>query len=216
MGKSSILMEVQYLAPVQYYCKLMQYETVFLEQHENYRKGSFRNRCQIATANGVIGLSIPLQKGKNQQTNIRNVKIDNNSNWQTIHWRSIYTAYGKSPFFEYYQDDIYAIYEKKSDLVFDFCLEMQELLLSLLGLAPNIQYTSAFERIVTDDTLDFRNIILPKNYAENRNPNFWATPYPQVFEDRLGFLPNLSILDLLFCAGPEALAYLQQSIANHS
>ena len=93
---------------------------------------------------------------------------------------------------------------------------MQELLLSLLGLAPNIQYTSAFERIVTDDTLDFRNIILPKNYAENRYPNFWATPYPQVFEDRLGFLPNLSILDLLFCAGPEALAYLQQSIANHS
>jgi len=116
----SILLEVQYLAPIQYYTKFVKYANVFLEQHENYRKGSFRNRCCIATANGVIALTIPLLKGKHQQANIKEVSIDNSKNWQLMHWRSIQTAYGNSPFFEYYKDDFKLIYQKKYDLLFNF------------------------------------------------------------------------------------------------
>jgi len=211
--KSSILIEIQYLAPVQYYTKLIQYPQVIVEQQENYRKGSFRNRCYIATANGVLALSIPLKKGKNQQTNIREVRIDNSTNWQLMHWRSIRTAYGKSPFFEFYQDDLSIIYGKRFDLLFNFCLELQELVINLLQLAPNISLSQQFEKEVAEDVLDYRNALLPKNYKDNEDPSFRPIPYPQVFEDRNGFIPNMSILDLLFCAGPEAIRYLQRSIS---
>lgn len=209
MQQSSVLLEIQYLAPIQYYTKLLKYPTAYIEQYENYRKGSFRNRCQIATANGVLALSIPLKRGKNQQTSIKEVIIDNSSDWKLMHWRSFCTAYGKSPFFEYYQDDLLPIYEKKSKFLFDFCLEIQELLFSLLQLSPNCQLSTSFELDPSPNTLDFRNKLLPKNYKKNQDPFFSSKPYPQVFEDRLGFLPNLSILDLLFCTGPEASSYLQ-------
>jgi len=209
---TAILIEVQYLGTVQYYSKFLKYHSVYLEQHENYRKGSFRNRCYIATANGVIPLSIPLLKGKHQQASIQSVKVDNSKNWQTLHWRSIKTAYGSSPFFEYYQDDFEALYNKDYVLLFDFCLDLQELVLNSLQITPSVQFTKTFIKETTDDLLDFRNCILPKNYSKSKDLNFTPTPYPQVFEDRLGFVSNLSILDLLFCTGPEALYYLQTSI----
>lgn len=209
---TAILIEVQYLGTVQYYSKFLNHDPVYLEQHENYRKGSFRNRCYIATANGIIPLSIPLLKGKHQQANIRSIKIDNSKNWQTLHWRSLKTAYGSSPFFEYYQDDFEALYNKPYELLFDFCLDLQELVLSCLQMTPSIQFTQMFSKETTDDLLDFRNRILPKNYSKPEDPAFEPVPYPQVFEDRLGFVSNLSILDLLFCAGPEAVYYLQTSV----
>mgnify|MGYP000630726135 FL=1 len=106
----SILLELQYLGPVQYYSKFLKFESVVIEQHENYRKGSFRNRCIIASANGTVSLSIPLLKGKHQQTNIQSVAIDNHGKWQLMHWRSIQTAYGNSPFFDYYKDDFKALF----------------------------------------------------------------------------------------------------------
>ncbi len=209
---TAILMEVQYLGTVQYYSKFLKHDLIYLEQHENYRKGSFRNRCYIATANGIIPLSIPLLKGKHQQANIRSIKIDNSKNWQTLHWRSLKTAYGSSPFFEYYQDDFEILYNKQYDLLFDFCLDLQELVLNSLQMAPSIQFTETFTKETADDLLDFRNCMLPKNYSKPEDPAFEPSPYPQVFEDRLGFVSNLSILDLLFCAGPEAIYYLQTSI----
>ncbi|BDS15082.1 WbqC family protein [Aureispira anguillae] len=209
---TSILLEIQYLGPIQYYSKFVKYPNLYIEQHENYRKGSFRNRCCIATANGVVPLSIPLLKGKHQQANIRTVAIDNSKNWQTIHWRSIKTAYGNSPFFEYYQDDFSLIYQKKYDLLFDFCLDLQELVLNSLQIAPSIQYTTAFNKATDETVTDFRNCILPKNYTAPKDSDFKIIPYPQVFEDRLGFVANLSILDLLFCTGPEAIYYLQMNI----
>lgn len=207
-----ILMEMQYLGTVQYYSKFLKYPRVCIEQHENYRKGSFRNRCYIATANGVIPLSIPLLKGKNQQANIRTIAIDNSKNWQTMHWRSIKTAYGNSPFFEYYQDDFQRIYQKKQTLLFDFCLDLQELVLNCLQITPELHYSTTFVKKTDKTTLDFRNCSLPKNFANPCDTNFKIVRYPQVFEDRLGFIANLSILDLLFCTGSEAVYYLEMSI----
>ncbi len=210
--QTAILMELQYLGTVQYYSKFLKHDSIYLEQHENYRKGSFRNRCYIATANGVIPLSIPLLKGKHQQANIRSIKIDNSKNWQTLHWRSIKTAYGSSPFFEYYQDDFEILYHKPYVLLFDFCLDLQELVLNCLQITPNIHLSETFVKTPQKEVLDFRNCILPKNYTAPADASFKPAPYPQVFEDRLGFVSNLSILDLLFCTGPEAVYYLQTSI----
>jgi len=207
----SILLEVQYLAPIQYYTKFVKYANVFLEQHENYRKGSFRNRCCIATANGVIALTIPLLKGKHQQANIKEVSIDNSKNWQLMHWRSIQTAYGNSPFFEYYKDDFKLIYQKKYDLLFNFCLDLQELVLNSLQLTAPIHLSDSFVKETGAGQVDFRNQILPKNYLKPNDIHFESSEYPQVFEDRHGFLPNLSILDLLFCTGAEATSYLMMS-----
>ncbi|MCH2021552.1 MAG: WbqC family protein [Saprospiraceae bacterium] len=209
--KSSIILELQYLGPVQYYSKFIKYETVYFEQHENYRKGSFRNRCYIATANGIVTLSIPLLKGKHQQAPIKTVSIDNRKNWQIIHWRSIQTAYGNSPYFDYYKHELQILYEKKYDLLFEFCLDVQEVIFNALQITPTVHFTSSYSKETQEDQIDMRNIILPKTRSLANDIHFDAYPYPQVFEDRLGFLPNLSILDLLFCTGPEAYQYLQMS-----
>lgn len=208
----SILLELHYLGSVPYYSKFLLHPQVWVEQHENYRKGSFRNRCHIATANGVLPLSIPLLKGKHQQAPIREVKVDNQSNWQQQHWRSIKTAYGNSPFFEYYAQEIAALYEQSHSYLFDFCWSAHQLLMQLLQLAPSVAFTDAYALQAPPDVVDFRHQLLPKNYTHYQDSHYKALPYPQVFEDRQGFLPNLSILDLLFCTGPETPALLLQCI----
>lgn len=217
MMPSKILLELQYLAPVQYYTKFLLYPEVCIEQMENYTKGSFRNRTQVITANGLLCLSIPLVKGKHQQKDIRAVQIDYSQDWQQVHWRSIRTAYGRAPYFDYYAESLIQFYEKKYDLLFDFCIDLQNFILNALKLEPALQFTDAFHAEYGEEFLDFRNKIKPKNYvnAAEWDEHFQSTYYPQVFEDRHGFVSNLSILDLLFCTGPEAIIYLQQSIANN-
>lgn len=208
-----VLLEIQYLAPVQYYSKFLLHPAVVIEQHENYTKGSFRNRCIISMSDGLHQLSIPLQKGKNQQSPVREVKIDYAQNWQQQHWRSIKTAYGSAPFFEFYEDRLILFYEKKYDFLFDYCLEIQALILKLIKISPDIKFTDTFQKN-PPNIIDLRNCISPKNYskATDFDPCFYPKHYSQIFEDRLGFLANLSILDLLFCAGPEAKFTLKQSI----
>lgn len=212
--EENFLIEVQYFAPIQYYSKLFAYDTVILEQYEHYSKGSFRNRCSIAMSNTVHSLSIPLSKGKNQQSDIRDVRLDYGQDWQKIHFRTIKTAYGSAPYYEYYEPYLLPFFTKKSVFLFDFCLEIQETICRLLKLNQNIAFSQAY---ITDykgtDILDFRNKINPKTFADASvwDENFNLAAYPQIFEDRNGFIPNLSILDLLFCAGPEALLVLYKS-----
>lgn len=214
MNPEQILLELQYLGTIQYYSKLISYSKVYLEQHENYRKGSFRNRCHVATANGILGLSIPLLKGKNQQMNIQTVQIDNRLAWQVQHWRSIRTAYGNSPFFEFYEDDLSNMYAKKYDLLFNFCFDFQKLIIELLSLGVKPELTPEYWHQAPKNTLDFRHQIRPSTYQNEQDLHFVASPYPQVFEDRHGFIPNLSILDLLFCTGPESYSYLSTSFVQ--
>lgn len=213
----AVLLEVQYLAPVQYYSKFIKYPIVLIEQHENYAKGSFRNRCIISMSDGVHQLSIPLQKGKNQQSPVKEVKIDYTQNWQVQHWRSIKTAYGGSPFFEFYEDRLIRFYENNFVFLFDYCIEFQIEILKLLKIKSEIRFTESYQKNPLN-ILDLRNFINPKNYSRSKgaDPDFDPVQYPQVFEDRLGFLENLSIMDLLFCTGPEAALILQQSVKNEN
>lgn len=204
----SILLELQYFPPVQYFSKLLSYPAVFIERHEHYAKGSYRNRCHIASAQGVQRLSIPLRKGKNQRLPIREVQIAYDEPWQSQHWHAIQSAYGNSPFFDFFADEMEPVFRRKYQFLFELNWDLLQLVARLLRLKSDIRQTESYH-VELPDTLDFREKIHPKKPAADEL--FFPVKYSQVFEDRHGFLPNLSILDLLFCTGGEAAEVLRRS-----
>ncbi|MEQ8703994.1 MAG: WbqC family protein [Phaeodactylibacter sp.] len=205
MPDQFIIIEAQYLPPVQYFTVLAQAGTVYLEAQEHYQKRSYRNRARLAGANGPMLLSVPLQKGKHQQMPIHEVEIDYKKPWFGEHWHSIKSAYGKSPFFEFYAEPLEAILRSKPASLFELNRALLQQLLQQLQLDVQIRETTAYGR-VPGDTIDLREAIHPKHPKLHFEPR----PYPQVFKERHGFLPNLSILDLLFCTGPQAPLLLKQ------
>lgn len=209
-----ILLDLQYLPPIQYFSKWVKYEEVWIEQHENYLKGSYRNRCRIAGVNGIIRLSIPLLKGKNEQQHIQSVKIAYHEPWQSQHWNSIASAYGNAPYFAFYADEIAAFYKKHYEYLFEFNKELLECILRMIGLPEELHLTEMYQKTLEADILDFRNGIFPKKHRQKEDKAFEPVHYSQVFEDKNGFLPNLSILDLLFCTGPQAILILENSVVE--
>lgn len=197
------ILSTAYLAPIQYYSKLKNYSNCVIEHFENIPKQTFRSRCDIYSPNGILTLSIPLVK-RNQRQIIKDVKISNDYNWQKLHWRSLESCYRRSPFFEYFEDDLQAFYlEKKFDFLIDFNEHIQQEILTLLKLKPNYSFTTEYHKTYSDAD-DFRNIISPKKPI-SLDPDFTPPTYIQVFENKQGFIPNLSIVDLLFNQGARAL-----------
>lgn len=192
------LLTTAYFPPVAWWAVAWNHSSVALEACENFQKGSFRNRCHIATANGIQRLSLPLEKGKHQQIPIRDVRLSYETAWPTAHWRAIQTAYGNAPFFEFYEEDLINIFEKKFLFLFDLNLEIIFWIKEKLGSTVNFELTTSFYPNKEAGNLDFR-----KDSVEPNSLPHWFFPYPytQVFSDRLSFLPNLSTLDLLFCRG---------------
>jgi len=207
------LLELPYWPPVSWLTFAWHSEALWLEACENYQKGSFRNRCHIAGPNGLQRLSIPLEKGKHQQTAIRDVRIANRDAWQTQHWRSIATAYGNAPFFEHLEADVAAFYNRQYRFLFDFNLEILEFILNWIACPVDIRLTTGYQEKAPNPLLDLRNAISPK--ATTPPGWFRAEVYPQVFLERHGFLPDLSALDLLFCCGKQSGWILQQAYSSH-
>lgn len=195
------LIETQYLPSIAWCTAIWSEKEAALDAAEHYQKGSLRNRCYIAGPNGPQRLSIPLLKGKHQQTPIREVRISNLEPWQRQHWRSIRTVYGSAPYFEHYADVIQPFYEKRWTFLFDYNLAFMELILKKkLGWSGDFVLQTPFvPRGNWTQGQDLRDAI---SGDINTVPE-WFTPrrYAQVFEERSGFLPNLSVLDLLFCCG---------------
>jgi len=212
MLEESALIELQYFPPIQTVSKCLLYSSLVFEQHENYRKGTYRNRTHIASANGLLRLSIPLKKGKNQRQSIREVRISYDENWQNRHWTAIYSAYGNAPFFEHYSDYFNPFFKKRYEFLFDLNLAIFNKVLSILQISDTIQFSTSFLQDTGNQLIDLRNIVHPRQ--DNKDENFKIVNYPQVFQEKRGFLPNLSILDLIFCKGPEAIIYLENSIAK--
>lgn len=161
-----------------------------IEAHENYQKRSARNRYEIITTQGLEVLSIPLQKGKNKQTPIKEVKISYEENWVNKHLQAISSAYGKSPFYEHYMPFVEHLFKKRHEYLYEMNLASLKMIASKIGLPLTIEETTTFQN----------------NYTTP--PSFVVAKYEQVFEDKHGFIPSNSILDLLFCKGPESILYI--------
>jgi hypothetical protein len=202
---NSVLLSTAYLGPIVYYQQLIHAEEVWIERFEHFQKQTYRNRCEIYGANGKLDLTIPVEKHP-EKTYTKDIRISTNNHWQKVHWRSIEAAYRSSPYFEYYEMEFTTLYQQSYDLLFDFNIQLQKLVLTLLSIDTKIHFTERYEKKTVDT--DLRILISPKNKSLTRL-SFEPKPYTQVFSDRLGFIPNLSILDLLFNEGPHAKEYLR-------
>ncbi len=202
---SEVYLSTAYLAPMEYYSAMAKSDIVYLENCDYYVKQTYRNRCHIATANGAMVLSIPVEKQGNEKVLTRDVRISEHNNWQQHHWRSIESAYNSTPFFEYYKDDLFPFYEKKWDFLMDFNLEIQHKILELIDLSPEIVFTEVYQTNLENSVSDLRDSIHPKR----NNTIIESKPYYQVFQQKFGFQPGLSIIDLLFNMGNESILMLR-------
>jgi|SRR5690554_218343 len=199
-----ITLSSAYLGPILHYALLSQNETYEIDTAEHFVKQSYRSRCEIYGANGRLKLIVPLEKWKNNSP-IKDIKISYDENWQSLHWRSFESAYRLSPFFDFFEEDFRPFYEKKYSFLIELNRELEEKIKSLLKITATANYTETYKKCDPD----YRKLISPKNKAVVQAVNF--EHYYQVFEDKYGFLENLSILDLLFNLGPASKAYLLQT-----
>lgn len=205
---------IAYLPPVHYFCKLFHYPQVVIEQHCNYVKQTYRNRCNIATSHGVMPLTIPVERTGEAKNLTRDIRIADHGNWRHLHWQAIVSAYNNTPFFEYYRDDFEPFYEKKQDFLFDFNVELTQVLMQHLDIEIPVLFSESYEKEPGINGFDFRETIHPKREF-SADAEFHPVPYYQVFGRQLGFLPNLSVIDLLFNCGPESVLILRDSHLSH-
>lgn len=206
--KDTVWLTTAYWAPVQYYTKLFRYPHVVTEQFDHYTKQTYRNRCVIAAPDGPLALTVPTVKYDGLKCPMKDIRISDHGNWRHLHWNALESAYRNSPFFEYYADDFRPFYEKKWDFLLDFNLAIQDTVCRLIDLQPQMSRSDQFLDENCGPTEDCRFLIQPRVPAE-QDAHFRAVPYYQVFAERNGFLPNLSIADLLFNMGPESLLVLR-------
>ena len=192
-----------YLPPIEYFSNVVKYkQCVVIEMHEHFPKQTFRNRASIHSPNGKLDLIIPIAKGVGVHTVMKDVKISYDFNWQRLHWQSLQTSYRSSAYFEFYEEELAPLYEKRWDFLFDYNEYILNMLLRLLKINLDYSFTKTYEKTYKD-LVDFRECIHPKN-----DTVFTHKPYFQVFDERNGLLQNLSIVDLLFNQGPQSLSFL--------
>lgn len=211
MLRNPPIIEIQYFPVIPFFVLGIHFGRLLIEAHEHYQKGGFRNKTAILTSNGIHNLSVPLEKGKHQQTPIKEVKIDWSENWSRIHWSSIKTAYGKAPYFLHYEELVQKFFRQPPPYLYDFNWSIISSIIDILQLPISIEETHEFVSLKSSP-FDFRNTFKPQTLASSE---WMALPYSQVFQDRHGFNGNLSILDLLFCLGPETISYLMQVAAHN-
>lgn len=207
---SRVILSTAYLPPLQFFSRLVSGNSICLEACENYLKQTYRNRCVILSANDVLPLSIPVIKTNGNHTPIRNVEIDNSSEWQKIHLRAIEAGYGSSPYFEFVFDMLYPFYSKKFINLFDFNFELIEAILKFLELKVEINLTTDYSFEYSESSIeDCRGLISPKVKLE-KDMQFTQVQYYQVFAHKVGFVPNLSIIDMLFNEGLATVGLLKR------
>ena len=231
----TLIIDLQYFPSIILYKTLYNFSNIIFEQYESYQKMSFRNRCRIAGAEGVIDLSIPLVRGRDQKALMKDVRISAAQPWQSQHWKTIVSCYSRSPWFEFYRDELDGLYRKQWDFLLDWNLACFEWTVRILGISIPVSLTGSYEKgYPADRVTDWRGKILPKHRTEGRiglsegmaglnipgsaddsgagsTDGGGVRPYHQVFGERIGFIPNLSVLDLLFCEGKQAIRYLRSS-----
>lgn len=201
-----LIIEIEYFAPVIVYKTVNNFLHVQFDVYESWQKMSFRNRLTLAGAGGSVNLSIPLEEGRGQRKLTKDVRIANRYPWQSQHWKTIVSCYNRSPWFEFYRDELELLYQTPTEFLVDWNLACWNWSIQKLGWSVETSLTNSTGTVVeVTKWLDLRNQILPKNVGE-KFPD--PVVYRQVFEDRTGFLPHCSILDLLFCEGKNARSIL--------
>lgn len=206
----SVLIEPHYLPCIAYFSSLISCNQIFVEKHEHYEKQSFRNRCYIKGPHQVETLIVPVT-GKTGRTPVSDVRIDYDQKWLNNHWRTIRTAYGNAPYFEYYGPDIHDILYKKHKFLCDLDMDLMTLCLNWLKIEATVHGTHNYEKVAPSGIIDLRGLINPKK-EEGCNRLYKSIEYQQVFGSK--FVPNLSAVDLIFNQGPGARGIVKASAAE--
>ena len=202
-----------YNAPVSFYAVLSRKRSdITIEQCDHYNKQTYRNRCRILGANGIIDLVIPVVKIHGKKVHVKDVRIDYDTPWHKNHWKSIVSAYASAPFFEFMYDSFSLLYERNYTFLADLNLDLMQSALDLLQLQVDISRSNTY--LAMDPESDIREAIHPKREFRHTVYKYHPVEYQQVFSERHGFIADLSILDLLFNEGPYAVTVLQKSITN--
>lgn len=197
-----------YFPSIRYVATLINHSKVVIEQYETYPKQTYRNRTVIATANGVLPLTVPVVRVNGNHTYTKDIEICYAENWAIKHWRAIESAYNSSPYFLYYKDDVEAVFNKKHSTLLELNMDIIAFVMKKLRLDTEVLLSDDYVEVY-DVSEDYRNVFLPKRKEIVSLPQ-----YTQVFEDRLGFLQDLSILDLLFNLGPDSITYLKHCLQS--
>ncbi len=195
---NKILVPSVYFGPIEYYKFLSKHNNICIEVQEHYIKQTIRNRCHISSANGKLRLTVPVTK--TNHTKIKNIKICYKQNWIKNHWYSIKSSYGSSPYFLFYENEIFNILQKHEKYLIDLNTALQNKIFEILDINPIVKYTKDYNN--DEDIFDLRNHSFLNNNIK---------PYNQVFMHKFNFIPDLSILDLIFNLGPQSTKYLIES-----
>ncbi|PWS29003.1 hypothetical protein DHW03_03990 [Pedobacter yonginense] len=202
--QNTAILPLFYLPPVGYFSLLQKLSPdILIEKYEHLVKQTYRNRASIYSPNGKLDITVPLVKGAKTHTIMKDIRISYDFNWQRLHWLSLESCYRSSAYFEFYEDELAPFYNQKFEFLFDYNTQILEWLLKKLKLNIELNSTAEYLDDIEKD-LDYRGMMNPKKTEDIVNNK----PYFQVFEDRHQFLPNLSIVDLLFNQGPQAKLYL--------
>jgi hypothetical protein len=200
----AIVLPTAYLPPIHYFSLLTRSESIIMERFEHYPKQTYRNRCNIYGANGSLALTVPVTKGNELKVYTKDIRIDNSTNWRKIHLKALESAYQNSPYYQYYIDELTPIITKNLCYLYDLNLQLIECICQLVGICPVIKETDEYARKYPDGLQDYREAMHPKERMWNTELISNLPVYHQVFDSKHGFLPNLSIVDLLFNTGPES------------
>jgi hypothetical protein len=205
---SSVLLSTAYFGSVFYFRTILNARFAYIEKHEHFIKQTYRNRCYILGANGKLPLVVPVEQGRKPGQKITDIRIAYYTDWQKNHWRSIISAYKNSPFFDYYADDLQHFFKSKSKYLFDLNHEITNAILKMINHPVELSFTTAYESI-DEPYINYRTVISPKLPVRTADIHYCPASYTQVFEDKFPFVPELSILDLLFCTGPGSVEILK-------
>jgi hypothetical protein len=211
MKDPTVIIELHYLPSIPYMAVLTHYyPDILIETKESFIKQTYRNRCQILTANKINNLIVPVEKG-NSNIPIQEIRIAYDQPWTKNHWRTLQSAYGNAPYFDYYSEGLHRIYIKNHRFLFDLNLDLLEFLINALKLDLELTFTQKYHKIYPHKFIDLRSVIHPKKKLDLLG--FYSTvEYIQVFGEK--FVPELSVIDLLFNEGPNAKVILNRSIEN--
>ena len=209
-----VVLSTAYFAPVAYYALLYHEPDIVIEAHENYNKQSYRNRMFIGTNQGPLALSVNIEKGYEVKSPIREVRLSNHGDWRHQHEIALMSNYGSTPFYDYYIDDILKVLYCDQQTLFGLNEKIRELICRFIGITTKVRYSEHYLDNESMEFRDLRNSLHPKKDISIAVPEFEAKPYYQVTGQKQPFMPNLSILYLLFNLGPESIFVLRDSIAK--